>query len=114
MNLHQSDIEPGAGERFRRRESVSKSIGSSPSTILMNMIIEGIAALILIFGVVYLARFLFVFRSGMEELHFNVFMAALVFFTVGWGTHIVLKLRTYYRNYREAIARSSRPADPDC
>ena len=94
--------------RFRRRESVSESIGSSPTTILINMMIEGIAALILLFGVLYLLRFLFMFRDRIQEFHFKLFIIAIVFFSAAWGTHIAFKLRSHYLNYRKASMRKSR------
>ena len=91
--------------RFRRRESVTESINSSPATILLNMSIELIGVLVLMFGVVYLVRFLFACRVMMDDMHFKFFLVAIVFMAVGWCAHIGIKLRSYLKNYRAAIAR---------
>jgi len=111
------DIPRNSGQeppgRFRRRVSVSESIGSSPTTILINMMIEGIAALILFFGILYLLRFLFMFRDRIQELHFKVFIIAIVFFSAAWGTHIAFKLRSHYLNYRKASAGKKRKERTD-
>lgn len=66
------------------------------------MVIEFIAAIILMFGVFYFIRFLFFWRYNIDEVYFNIFLGAISFFTVGWSTYIFIKLRNYYRLFKNA------------
>ena len=88
--------------RIRSRPSISESISKSRTTILINMVIEGAAAVIMIAGFTYLIRFLFYWRNRMVDIHFNVFLGTLVFFAVGWSTYIFIKLRNHYELFKKA------------
>ena len=88
--------------RIGSRLSVTESIRTSRTTILVNMIIEISTTLILIFGCVYLTRFLIYFRYRINDLYFNIFLGTILFCSLGWSIYIVIQLRNNYRLFKEA------------
>ena len=96
-------------ETLPRRRSTAESIAASKMTVLINMGIEIVAALIMAVGLTYLLRYMFHFRHRMVESHFNAFVWVIGIFAVGWGTYIALKLRRHYLLYKEL--RSTRPLE---
>ncbi len=95
----------------RRRKSTAESIANSRLTVLINMGIEIIAALIMAVGLLYLVRYMFHFRHRMVDTYFDIFFWAIVIFAVGWGTYIAIKLRTHYLLFRKLKDMEKHPPD---
>ena len=89
------------GLGHRRRESVTDSIESSRTTLVINMAIEAVCAVLLIVGFTYLLRFLFLWRYRMIDLYFRLFAGGIFFFASVWAVFLVSRLRKYYRRLRE-------------
>jgi len=110
MNI--SDIPPDLyRKRFRRQDSIADSINSMPSTYLINLIIELISAVVLIVGVVYLFRFIFMYRSRFEEVYFNLILTVICIFIPIWGIRVFFRIRSLYNGFRSVCA--NKPARPD-
>ena len=93
---------PDKRKRLKRRYSAEEYISASHTTILINMVIEGAAAVILIFGFLYLFRFLIYFRDRMDVVYFRFFLGTVVVFAIGWFVFIFMKLRNHYRLFKES------------
>ena len=65
------------------------------------MVIEIACAVILMIGFFYLFRFLFNRRDLMVELHFNIFLGAVIVFAIAWSVYVFTKLIKYYRRFKE-------------
>jgi hypothetical protein len=109
MNI--SDIPPDLfHKRFRRQESVVDSIDSMPSTYLINLIIELASAVVLIVGVVYLLRFIIVYRSRFDVMYFNLILSLIGIFIPIWGVRVFFRLRTLYTGFRAVCTeKTTRP-----
>lgn len=88
--------------RIRGRPSISESINKSRTTLLINMVIEGAAAVIMIVGFTYFIRFLFYWRNSMVDVYFNISLGTIIFFVIGWSTYIFTKLRNNYMLFKKA------------
>ena len=85
----------------KRRQSITESIDGMRSTILINMAVEALCTVFLIVGFVYLIRFLFFWRGRMIDLHFKLFVGAIVLFAAVWTVFTARKLCRYYRRLQE-------------
>lgn len=88
--------------RIRSRPSIYESINKSRTTLLINMVIEGAAAVIMIVGFTYFIRFLFYWRTRIVDVYFNISLGTIIFFAVGWSTYIFTKLRDHYKLFKKA------------
>lgn len=87
--------------RIRRRASIDDVIQRNRTTLLINLLIEILAGLILMAGIVYTAYFLTMRRSHLHPGQYTLYMGVLAFFSVGWFTYIVYKARNKYLLYRK-------------
>lgn len=99
------DLSPLYKSRFdvrrrRTRPSVRDSIDRARSTLLINLLIEIIAALILIAGIGFTVKFLYNRRVNLDPAKFKLYIEIIVFFTVGWLTYVGFKIRAKYRLLR--------------
>jgi hypothetical protein len=81
---------------YRNRPGVSDSIERARSTLLINLIIEIVAGLILLFAIVFTVRFLFTRREMLDPVKFKLYIEILIFFTIGWFTFIGFKVRAKF------------------
>ncbi len=95
----------------RRHRSTAESIANSKLTVLINMGIEIIAAVIMAVGLTYIVRYMFHFRHRMVETYFNIFVWAIVIFAVGWGTYIAIKLRGHFLLFRQLKDMEKHPPE---
>ena len=91
----------GRRRRIRNKPSVAETISKSRTTILVNMIIEIVCAMVLIIGVIYFIRFLIYFRNKMVELYFRIFLGTVILFTAGWSVYFFIKLYEHYRLFKK-------------
>ena len=96
--------------RLLRRRSVQETINASPLTIFINLLIELFAAAVMIVGLSYLVRFMFLFRDRFDQTYYKYMLIFIMFFAVAWGTHILFRLIKQYRDYREAVGPKQDPA----
>ena len=99
--------------RIRRHQSIRETISAAPSTMFINLLIELAAAIIMIVGLLFLVRFLFLFRDRYQEGYFRFILYFIIFFAVGWGTHLAFKLRSHYLKFQAArAAKRNREQNP--
>jgi len=88
--------------KIRSRPSIYESISKSRTTLLINMVIECVTAVIMIAGFTYLIRFLFYRRNSIVDIYFNIFLGTIIVFAIGWSIFILIKLRDNYRLFKKA------------
>lgn len=87
--------------RYRRsRASIRESIDTAPSTLLINLIIEVLAALVLLVGILYTVKFLFARRELLEPGRFKLYIEVLIFFSLAWFTYVGFKVRAKFTAFR--------------
>jgi len=99
--------------RIRRRASVDEIIQRDRTTLLINLLIEIIAGLILIAGIMYTAYFLTIRRSALSPAQYKLYIGVLAFFSVGWFTYVASKVRKKYLLYREYSKKPDLSDDDD-
>ena len=99
--------------RIRRRASIDDVIQRNRTTLLINLLIEILAGLILMAGIVYTAYFLTMRRSHLNPGQYTLYMGVLAFFSVGWFTYIVYKARNKYLLYRKYSTKIKSPDDSE-
>lgn len=109
---HRSVPRPEKPGTRRHRSHIAESIAQSRMTLLINMFIEAVCALILLVGFLYFVRFLFFWRSNMNDQYFTFFLGAIILLCVGWFAYITMKLRSHYRLYK-AAGRARRVAEEE-
>jgi len=87
---------PEGRKRIRRSPKVTEAINKSRSTIIINMTIEFLSALVLLIGIIYFFRFMIFFRSKMVDTYFRIFLGAMLVFSAGWFSYIFLKIREHF------------------
>jgi hypothetical protein len=96
---------PGLKSRYRRirvKPGVAETIGKSRTTILINMILEIVCAVILMVGIIYFTIFLIYFRRNMIELYFRIFLGVIILFTLGWFVYFIIKFREHYYQLKKS------------
>ncbi len=93
MEQHESSEQ----SRSIRLPRVTDSISRSRTTLIMNLVIEFFSAAVLFTGIIYFFRFMFFFRSRMDDATFRIFLGAMFVFSAGWFTFIFFKLREHFR-----------------
>jgi len=114
---HIPDLSPLLRTRFdtrrrRTRPSVRDSIDRARSTLLINLIIEILAGLILLAGIVFTVKFLFDRRSALDPGRFKLYIEVMIFFTIGWLTYVGFKVRAKYILLRKSWHRPPEPPGP--
>ena len=116
---HIPDLSPLYRSRFEARRrgsrpSVRDSIDRARSTLLINLLIEILAGVILLAGIVFTVKFLYDRRAYLDPARFKLYIEVVVFFTVGWITYVGFKVRAKYRLLRKNWnPMSSGPSEPD-
>ena len=94
--------------RERKRASVSKSIGNSRTTVIINMIINITSGIIFAVGLFYVMRFLNMRRPYMDPMQYRIFIWAFIFISCGWFAYLVLRVRRHIKRLREISSRLNR------
>jgi hypothetical protein len=78
---------------YRERSGIRESIETSRSALLINLIIEVVSSLILVFAVAYTVIFLYHRREMLDPGRFKLYIEILTFFIIGMFTWIGFKIR---------------------
>ena len=81
---------------LRKQKSVVDSIYTSRTTVLVNLIIMIVSGLIMIVGLSYIIRFLFMQRVNMEPVQFGIFIGTIFLLAGFWLLYFFYKLKSYY------------------
>ena len=80
----------------RKKRSIVDSIYTSRTTVLVNLIIMIVSGLLLIVGLSYIIRFLFMQRVNMEPVQFGIFIGTILLLAGFWLLYFFYKLKSYF------------------
>ena len=80
----------------QKQRSVIDSIYTSRTTVFINLAIMIISGVLLIIGLSYIIRFLFMQRENMEPIHFYIFIGTILLVAGFWLLYFFYKLKSYY------------------
>jgi hypothetical protein len=99
--------------RIRRRASIDDVIQRNRATLLINLLIEIMAGLVLMAGIVYTGYFLTIRRHLLHAGQYQLYMSILVFFSVFWFSYVAYKAWKKYLLYRKYSKESKHTHDSE-
>lgn len=87
--------------RARRERGMLGSPRHAKNTVVINMAIEAVSAVIYLVGVWYAIRFLNIRRPFMEEMHFRIIVGVFLLVTVVWASFLVRRVLHNIQRYKD-------------